>query len=54
MSMAFVIGTFQSDCKSEHNQVKWIKWHMTSANLTVFFYLQNSTLLEWLLKFIPW
>ena len=25
MSMAFVIGIFQSDCKSEHNQVKWNK-----------------------------
>ena len=28
--MAFVIDTFQSHCKSEHNQVKWYKntWDM--------------------------
>ena len=23
--MTFIIGAFQSDCKSEHNQVKWNK-----------------------------
>ena len=24
-SMTFIIGTFQSQCKSEHNQIKWNK-----------------------------
>ena len=33
--MTFIIGTFQSHCKSEHNQV--IKSHWTWANLTVVF-----------------
>ena len=33
--MAFIIATFQSHCKSEHNQVKWNK--ITTAILTVFF-----------------
>ena len=40
ISMAFVIGTFQSHCKSE------TKSYGTYANLTVFFYIQNSTLLN--------
>ena len=41
--MTFMIGTFQSHCKREHNQSE-IKSHGTCGNLTVLFYLQSSKL----------
>ena len=34
--MTFIIGTFESHCKSEYNQVKWNKI-TRDVNLTVFF-----------------
>ena len=37
--MTFIIDTFQSNCKSEHNQVSEIKSHGTCASLTIFFLL---------------
>ena len=46
ISITFIIGTFQSHCKIEHNQESEIKPHMTCANVAVFFYLQNNTLLN--------
>ena len=53
--MVFLIGTFQSHCKIEHNQVKWIKisWDMCKSG-SIFPYLQGSTLFKWFLKFISW
>ena len=53
--MTFIIGTFQSHCKSKHNQVKWnkITQDMCKSD-SIFPYLQSSTLFKWLLKFISW
>ena len=45
--MTFIIGTFQSHCKSEHNQVKRNK--ITSdmcKSDSIFLYLQGSTLFK--------
>ena len=51
--MTFIIGTYQSHRKSEHNQVKWNKkTRDMSKSDSIFPYLQSSTLFKWLLKFI--
>ena len=55
MPVTFIIGTFQSHCKSEHNQEKWNKitqdmWKSDS----IFPYLQGSILFKLLLTFISW
>ena len=46
-SMNFITGTFQSCCKSEHNQVKWnkITRDMCKAD-SIFPYLQGSMLFK--------
>ena len=58
ISMTFMIYTFQSHCKSEHNQVKWNKitrdMGKSDRIFFIIFYLQSSTLLNWLSKFISW
>ena len=41
--MTFIIGTFQSHCKSERNQSE-IKSHRIYANLTVFFLIYKVVL----------
>ena len=53
--MIFITGTFQSHCKSKHNQVKWnkITGGMCKSD-SIFSYLQGSTLFKCLLKFISW
>ena len=51
--MTFIIGTFKSHCKCEHNQVKWnkITQDMCKSD-SIFPYLQDSTQFKWHLKFI--
>ena len=51
--MTFIIGTFQSHCKGEHNQLKWNKivWNMCRSD-SIFLCLQGSMLFQWLLKLI--
>ena len=45
--MAFIIGIFQSHCKSEHNQVKWNKiTEGMCKSYSISPYLQGSTLFE--------
>ena len=53
--MAFIIGSSQPDCKSEHNQVKWnkITWDMWKSD-SIFPYLQGSALFKWFSKFTSW
>ena len=53
ISITFIIDIFQFHCKIEHNQVKWnkITWDLCKSD-SIFFYLQSSKLLKWLLKFI--
>ena len=49
--MNFVIETFRSHCKSEHNQVKWNKITPDICKSdSTFPYLQGSTLFKGLLK----
>ena len=53
--MTSIIGTFQSHCKSEHNQIKWNKITQAMCKSdSIFPYLQASTPFKWLLKFISW
>ena len=53
--MTFIIGTFQSHCKIEYNQVRWNKITQDmSESDSIFSYSQSSTLFKWLLKFISW
>ena len=45
--MTFIIGTFQSQCKSDHNQVKWNKITRDICESdSIFPYLQGSTLIR--------
>ena len=45
--MNFIIGTFQSNCKSEHNQVKRNKVTRDMCKSdSIFPYLQSSTLFK--------
>ena len=51
--MAFIIGTFLFQCKSEYKQVKWNKIIQDKCKSdSIFLYLQGSALFKWLLKFI--
>ena len=45
--MTFIIGAFQSHCKSEYNQVRWNKiiGGMCKSD-SIFPYLQSSTLFK--------
>ena len=53
--MTFIIGTFQSHCKSEHNQVKWNKITRDMCRSESFFpCLQGSMPFKWLSKLISW
>ena len=53
--MTFIIGTFQSPCKSEHDRVNWnkITRDMYKSD-SIFPYLQGSRLFKLLLKFVSW
>ena len=54
--MPFIFDIFfQIHCKSEHKQVTWnrTKQYICKSN-SIFPYLQSSTLLKWVLKFISW
>ena len=45
MSMTFIIGIFQSHCKSEHSQVKWNKiTRDMHKSVNIFPYLQCTYL----------
>ena len=53
--MTFIIGTFQSPCKSEHDQVRWNKITRDMCKCdSIFPYLQGSTLFKLVLNFISW
>ena len=52
--MTWIVGTFQSHCKSEHNQVRWSKITQDMFKSDSIFYLQSSAPVKWIFKFSSW